>query len=138
MSQPQHSLIPKLTKSVFFAFAISMLGACASSPDTGHQTARTAESEKPDEDSFDVRLSRLKLGMSKSQVIAIMGDDYLPGGRSLTDRGTFETLTYEPSFGNRSATALIRSYSFGAAGRKRTDGATLQFREGHLAGIHQF
>ncbi len=125
-------------RSILVALTVSMLAACASSPDTDRQTARSAERADADEDDFDTRLSRLKLGMSRSQVIAILGDNYLPGGRSQSAQGTFETLTYQPGFGSRYATGLIRGYSFGVAGRKRTNGAALQLKDGRLTNITQF
>lgn len=114
---------------------LSLLG-CASTPDDNrHTTATTAES---DELPFDDRVSRLKLGMTKQQVISIMGDNYLPGGRNLSAQGSFEGMRYMPSFGSRYATALKRNYSFGIAGRRDTNGVMLQLRDGRLANISQF
>ena len=139
MIQLNPSIAPLLIRSVLTAFAVSMLAACASSPATGRQSARAAETDHDeDEDDFDTRLSKLKIGMSRSQVIAIMGDNYYPGARSQSAQGSFETLMYQPGFGSRYATALIRGYSFGIAGRKRTNGTALQIKDGRLSNITQF
>jgi hypothetical protein len=76
--------------------------------------------------------------MTKPQVIAIMGDNYHPAGRTQSAQGTMEGMHYRPSFGSRYATALKRSYSFGIAGRRDPNGIMLQLKNGRLANISQF
>ena len=76
--------------------------------------------------------------MTKQQVIAIMGDNYRPAGRTQSAQGTMEGMHYLPGFGSRYATALKRSYSFGIAGRRDPNGVMLQLKDGRLANISQF
>ena len=121
-------------KHLFLSIAILAMCGCASTP---QDNARNNE-HKADEPSFDAKVSQLKLGMTKHQVIAIMGDNYLPAGRTQSAQGSFEGLHYMPSFGSRYATALKREYSFGLAGRRDTNGIMLQLKDGRLANISQF
>ncbi|MCX6855554.1 MAG: hypothetical protein NTV80_11700 [Verrucomicrobia bacterium] len=90
-----------------------------------------------EEASFDTKVSRLKIGMSKQQVFAIMGDDYTQMGRMQSAQGSFEGLHYTPNYGSRLATTFKRQYTLGIAGRNDTTGVTLQLQNGRLSSINQ-
>lgn len=113
-----------------FLIAILLFAGCASSP----EPASTAS----DDSSFESRVERLRLGMTKQQIIAIMGDNYRPGGKTRSTHGSHETMAYLPSFGSRYATALKRNYSFGIAGRHDANAVTLHLQNGRLSNIAQF
>ncbi len=136
-------LKPAFVRPALLAFSAVMLMSCASANKEGRPSAAAAQEDekdedKPDEDSFDARLAKLKLGMSKQQVITIMGEDGVHGPKSQSAMGTLESISYQPNFGHRYATALMRAYTLGNAGANRTDGAHLQFKDGKLTSINQF
>jgi len=120
-------------KYLLLCISLFSLFGCASTPEDDRRSASTS-----DELSIDDRVARLKLGMTKQQVIAIMGDNYRPAGRTQSAQGTMEGMHYLPGFGSRYATALKRSYSFGIAGRRDPNGVMLQLKDGRLANISQF
>ena len=103
----------------------------ASPPPAQPQAAQLeAESE-----SYDSRISKLKLGMTKAQVVSIMDDEGQSVNRSLTPQGTIETVIYTPAFGQRYATALKREFSLGFAGRSDPNSTVMMFKDGRLSSV---
>jgi len=114
-------------RNLVVAVATCLLLGCSSStpvPETVSPEVETA--------SFDTQVSRLKLGMSRAQVTAIMGYEGDAGGKSQTTQGTFETVYFMPNFGQRYSTALKRQFSLGFAGRSDPDGAAVGFKNGRV------
>ncbi len=125
---------------ILLATACIMAG-CSSQQSADRRAERRAEDRREDElasQPLRTRVSRLRLGMTKAQVVAVMGDE----GRSLnvsqSEHGTLETVQYSPGFGSRYVSALKSSYTFGLAGHEGLEGATLLFKNGHLSNISSF
>ena len=76
--------------------------------------------------------------MSRSQVDAIMGSHGNQHGRNISAQGTMETVQYMQDFGHMYATNLIRGYSMGFAGRERSTGVTVAFKNGRAWNINPF
>lgn len=120
------------------ALATVLLSGCASDqPRTSdHHRAAATRREDPEDRPLEDRAARLRLGMSKSQVVAIMGDNYHSGGMSQSAQGTIETWFYQPGFGSRYARALKSEYTFGLSGHEHMDGVHLVFQNGRLSHIN--
>jgi hypothetical protein len=117
---------------------VSILATCLFTLGCASKTTESAnKADIEEDDTFDTKVSKLKIGMTKQQVLAIMGDDYTQMGKGLTAHGSFEGLCYTPNYGRRLATALKRQYTLGIAGRNDTTVVTLQFQNGLLSTINQ-
>lgn len=118
---------------------------CASSPSApgpagsaarnASQTKVAQQEEEENYPAFEERIAKLKLGMSKARVAAIMDDEGHSAHKSLSAQGQIETVVYTPDFGQRYSTALRRHFSMGFAGMSDPDGAVLTFKNGALSSI---
>lgn len=110
---------------------------CASQAPTPKPASAPAAtvSQEEEEIPFETRVAKLRLGMSKSQVTAIMDDEGQSLHRSLSDQGNVETVLYAPNFGQRYSTALKRQFSLGFAGRSDPNGTVLMFKNGRLSSV---
>ncbi len=122
--------------------AVSFWTGCASAPapSSGPVAAKArapspAAEEEAETPPFETRIARLRLGMSKARVAAIMGDEGHSAHRGLSAQGNTETVVYTPDFGQRYSTALRRQFSLGFAGMSDPNGSVLTFRNGALLSI---
>ena len=130
-------LHPLGTHSLALAMtAFGLIGCASHQPETSRppEQAEAAQQEEESE-TFESRISKLKLGMTKAQVVSIMDDEGQSVNRSLTPQGTIETVIYTPNFGQRYATALKREFSLGFAGRSDPHSSVMMFKDGRLSSV---
>jgi hypothetical protein len=133
-------MLPLVKRSVAFPLCLAtlLLAGCASDEPrhSGDHRAAATRRVDPEDRLLEERADRLRIGMSKSQVISIMGDNYRSGGMSQSAQGTTESWFYQPGFGTQYARALKSNYTFGLSGHSGVNGVSLFFQNGRLSHIN--
>lgn len=136
---PMKNVLLLMTAAVFLngcttpsAQPIPGSAAAKARTNAARQAAAEAEENYP---AFEERTAKLKLGMSKARVAAIMDDEGRSVSKTLSPQGAMETVVYTPDFGQRYSTALRRQFSLGFAGMSDPNGAVLTFKNGALFSI---